>query len=339
MFKNERRVFRGRGGPNDRRLPKHNARRRRKHPSGNTDLPNQPIGLPVPSPVSESDGVAARSARQREFVAGVEQSLAATLSIVALSPPRVQRVDCSTLADQLPDAPCTERVSSRDRGQGNRDELNNLSAVIDESSSLGYDERFKPVASHDRSLGGTWDEQFRAETNHLRTRIANNQRTMQRSASSLKHPENYQRHVLDAVHNTVREYRAIFRNYSTPSAPDSHPIRSQEGCDDELDGRKGPRFTANQQYERKELGNGLFILTQQALQCGPLAGSKAGYMKRCDPPVVRRVLQFLEGTFPDDQGSSSGAPLWLDWTNKQFEALQSWKSNARRAYGPIQAEL
>jgi hypothetical protein len=275
-------------------------------------------------------------------VAGVEQSLAATLSIVAPSPPRVQQVDCSTLADQFPDAPCTEQVSSQD-SQGNSDELNNLSAVIDETSSLGYDERVKPVASHDRSLGGTWDrdEQFRAETNHLRTRIANNQRTMQQSASSLKHPENYQRHVLDAVHNTVREYRAIFRNYSTPSAPDSHPIRSQEGCDDELDVRKGPRLTANQQYdaERKELGNGLFILTQQALQCGPLAGSKAGYMKRCDPLVVRRVLQFLEGTFPDDQGSSSGAPLWLDWTYKQFEALQSWKSNARRAHGPIQAEL
>lgn len=154
---------------------------------------------------------------------------------------------------------------------------------------------------------------------------------MQQSALSLKHPENYQRHVLDAVHNTVREYRAIVRNYSPRSTAD---------CGAEEVVWKVPRKATTQQQkqyhtERKELGNDLFTLTQQALQCGPLAGAKAGYMKRCDPPVARRVSQFLEDTFPDDQGSISDSdnPLWLDWTTKQFEALQMWKTNARRAYG------
>ena len=63
-------------------------------------------------------------------------------------------------------------------------------------------------------------------------------------------------------------------------------------------------------------------------------------MKRCDPPVVLRVLQFLEDTFPGDQGSNSDIdnPLWLDWTTKQFEALQLWKTNARRATGKNQEE-
>ncbi|KAG7359704.1 hypothetical protein IV203_034802 [Nitzschia inconspicua] len=38
----QRRMFRGRGGPNDRRLPKHNARRRRPHPNFEDDGPNPP---------------------------------------------------------------------------------------------------------------------------------------------------------------------------------------------------------------------------------------------------------------------------------------------------------
>jgi hypothetical protein len=343
MFKNERRVFRGRGGPNDRKLPKHNARRRRRHPFGTTEQQPPPETTPsasLSSPGAEIGDVQAIRARESESVTVVEKSIAANLSIVSPSP----RVDSTLVVAEVPDMTrVVNTVLSRDRRQSNDHERSSPSAFIDESTIIGNEERVEPVSSHSQS--GTWEDRFRAETNHLRKRLVNNRQTMQQSSSSLKQPENYQRHVLDAVHNTVREYRAIFRNYAPPSAWDCHLRESHEGCAADDAVPKVPRGTASQQQqkydaERKELGNGLFTLTQQALQCGPLAGAKAGYMKRCDPSVARRVLQFLDSTFPDDDdhGSNNDAPLWLDWSSKQFTALHSWRTNARHTSRPSLAK-
>jgi hypothetical protein len=134
--------------------------------------------------------------------------------------------------------------------------------------------------------------------------------------------EHYQRHVLDAVRNTIREFRSIVRRYH------------RDGCEGENDSAQQQR-----EQDRKRLGTEIFGLAQQALQCGPLAGSKAGYMKRCPPEVADRVLRFLRDAFPEDDdeyddsrdsGSRSRFAA-AEWTEKQKQAVRSWKRNAERA--------
>jgi hypothetical protein len=148
--------------------------------------------------------------------------------------------------------------------------------------------------------------------------------------------ENYQRHALDATRNAIREYRSILRRYHGANS-----VGEAMGCDesedeDGLHRRAGLVWNERQQVlqeDRKELGAEIFGLTQQALQCGPLAGSKAGYMKRCGCDVASRVLRFLHDAFPDDDDDDDGtnAYAFLGWTEKQAQAARAWKRSAERA--------
>jgi hypothetical protein len=254
MIKNQRRVFRGRGGPTDRRLPKHNARRRKHH------SPRQP----------KDEGEEEESNLCQEHVVLGETPL-----------PELCELDLNDTESEQWD----------------------LAVGLDEIFT-GDDEHRRPnsnlVAADtaERQGGGC-----QAEIDHLLQRIKNNQQSMQLS-KSLDIPANYQKHVLNAVHNTALEWKFLLTYYSNDDSANKDIILQQQTI----------------------VGSLLFQLVQQALQCGPLSGSKAGYMKRCGSDVAQLVLAFLETTFPNRHECMA-----LGWTEKQAESIDRWRRNARAA--------
>ena len=122
-------------------------------------------------------------------------------------------------------------------------------------------------------------------------------------SNQLNDPDMYQKHVLDAVRNTVHEWKAIRRFYT-----------------DEF------MTVENIKPDQKRIGTLVFHLVQQALQCGPLAGSKPGYTKWCGIVVSQQVLKFLEDTF---ESGNKGEILGL--TEKQLFSIEKWKKNAHKA--------
>jgi hypothetical protein len=151
--------------------------------------------------------------------------------------------------------------------------------------------------------------------------------------------DKYQRHALDATRNTVREYWSILRRYHRPAHDgDGRTVSfgealgwNVEGDDDDAVDVAWSEHQKLLQEDRKRLGSEIFGLTQQALQCGPLAGSKAGYMKRCGPDMAGRVLRFLQDVFPDDDDDETSSLAVLGLTEKQGQAVREWKLSALRA--------
>eukprot|EP00521_Asterionellopsis_glacialis_P019977 CAMPEP_0195332658 /NCGR_PEP_ID=MMETSP0708-20121125/13481_1 /TAXON_ID=33640 /ORGANISM="Asterionellopsis glacialis, Strain CCMP134" /LENGTH=72 /DNA_ID=CAMNT_0040401603 /DNA_START=82 /DNA_END=296 /DNA_ORIENTATION=- len=56
-----------------------------------------------------------------------------------------------------------------------------------------------------------------------------------------------------------------------------------------------------------------------------MAGGKPGYFKRCGSDVAKMALKFLEDAFPED------VLRIIEFTEKQSDAIQKWKSNAQKA--------
>lgn len=215
-----RRVFRGRGGPTDRRLPKHQARRRKPHPATSTTT------------TSETNDAAA----------------------------------AITKAVDLPPPPSDSHVILEQP----------LESSLPEPTPLGDNEQ---ATLPDRQ-----------QVQHLMHRIGNNRRTMETS-SKLKTLSNYQTLVLDAIQNTVKEWKHV---------------------------RLQQHLTVSDQHRMQQE---VFGLIQQAMQCGPLAGAKPGYMKRCGADVARQVELFLTDI----------SDICV-FTERQTQTLETWKRNARKAF-------
>lgn len=144
---------------------------------------------------------------------------------------------------------------------------------------------------------------YAGEANHLAERITRCQTNFRQSTRALSIQENYQAHVLNAVLNCVKEWRAILRRFA--STWDS---------------------AAEELTHAKALARNLFNLIQQALQCGPLKGSKAGYWKRCGSGVAVAGFSFLHSVAPTPEVANA-----LLFTDKQVHTLQKWKDDARKA--------
>lgn len=269
MIKNQRRVFRGRGGPTDRRLPKHNARRR--HPprtaQGDVAFSVEDSSFPPPPPPPEPGTMDLITAPERRETNVME-------SIVC----NFDRCDLDGTVQVVPSCAPVAQV--------------NHASPSSPSSPI----------SHDPSAVDPRVDAYHSEIDHLIRRIKNNQETMQLS-NQLNDPDMYQKHVLDAVRNTVHEWKAIRRFYT-----------------DEF------MTVENIKSDQRRIGTLVFHLVQQALQCGPLAGSKPGYTKRCGIVVSQQVLKFLEDTF---ESGNKGEILGL--TEKQLFSIEKWKKNAHKA--------
>ena len=239
----QRRVFRGRGGPNDRRLPKHNARRRRP-------------------------------------------------------PPQLREESLNSI--QQPAASGEEDESDWSSIEG--DDADNDEPMID-------GEQVGVVNKKDESLEPSEeDSHFQNEVGHFQQRIRNIKYSMQTSTLALNTPSTYQKNALRAILNCATEWKSVlkFHNERIQEALDCSEAQTIATC--------------------KACGLSLFELIQLGLQCGPLAGSKPGYFKRCGSEIATMVHDFLQELAPDRDEL-----VGMFCSEKQADAIEKWKKDASKA--------
>lgn len=328
MMNTQRRIFRGRGGPNDRRLPKYNARRRRPHPipddeeaavaatagatpltppsapnnNNNNNLPGHdiknvdPPTAPVPSlqdenPSSKSFDSSSSSGSEDDSNAADDDRKAKT--------------------DDLEVVPSSE--GEDDSGsEGNDEQPDTNTSVLDELAASDH------LLINEGEDILDEDSKLRAEVHHLLQRIQNNRTSFSIAQNDgLSSLDSYQMNVLNAVENCVVEWRCIWRQYNNNSNDDHDS--------DDLP-RQSQRLLITRTLA-KQAGQALFELLQQALQCGPLSGSNPGYFKRCGSQVATMVHSFLCRIMATcDEGIKV-----LQFTDKQSAVIETWKTSALKA--------
>ncbi|KAL7563427.1 hypothetical protein ACA910_016523 [Epithemia clementina (nom. ined.)] len=359
---NQRRIFRGRGGPNDRRLPKHNARRRRPHPSvidGHTTTAN------LTHATVEVEIDCHRQAHDSDIhvVVASEQEAATALINSWSHDNETNQLQCSadmssddgddtdsddnqndhyegigeshvgdaTAADLIPGHEDSNALSVEDDkfsvegeklvGDLNNNVLddddndkNNKSAALVQSSA---DDHY----SLDNVSNVIEDSKFNTEIQHLLKRIKHNRESFSQAKNEgLYSLDSYQMNVLNAVENCVDEWKGIWRHYNNK-------------CNDSANGQT-PVETIEEHHVLglsptllRQVGQALFELLQQALQCGPLSGSNPGYFKRCGSQVATMVHAFLFRILATPQEASN---VW-HLTDKQAAAIETWKTAALKA--------
>ncbi|CAJ1954502.1 unnamed protein product [Cylindrotheca closterium] len=276
----QRRTFRGRGGPTDGRLPKHNARRAKR--------PKQPRESP-----KYSDTDTDNREEDEEYIIGAtivsgaeEDENEFQLKIV--DPSNIQCTESSNenVLQQSQSVAATENESEVPHAT-NTPERNN-------------------VVPSDAIVDPTIISRCQKELKHLQRRIKNVRESMQLS-QLIADPKKYEENILNAVANCVNEWRQIKKHYSSNDTKDND---EEELSEENI----------------KEVSLNVFQLIQHSIQCGPLQGGKPGYFKRCGTQVAKVVLNYLLVIVPGQEAS-----LALGFSEKQVNALESWKSNAAKA--------
>ena len=254
-----RRVFRGRGGPTDGRLPQKKTPRRPQKPATNK--------------YAQEDTRAQQESDEQDQVDQDERMEV-----------KVRR--------------------SVERSSDNESELEER--IEEAQTHVSKDAVCEPSAHTLNSCA--------KEVWHLNRRVKNIQETMSLS-HSISDPKTYQENVLNAVVNCVNEWRSIATHYGlkAPRANgEDHEATDEAHMTEEL---------------KKPAALAVYEMIQHALQCGPLAGSKPGYFKRCGGDVARVIVIFLDQVVPN-------APVviaTMGFTPRQMESMDSWKKNAQKA--------
>lgn len=179
------------------------------------------------------------------------------------------------------------------------------------------------------------------EVRHLRKRVANVQESIQLSAHSISNPKTYQDNVLNAVSNCVNEWRSIVRRYpSIPEGSNSSGLEEDKNSHGEEGTNPTERILQEAPFPaerdkssdllttelKKPAALAVFQLIQLAIQCGPLAGGKPGYFKRCGGAVAKVVVLFLDDVVPHQElGNLMG------FTVKQMDTMEQWQKSAKKA--------
>ena len=275
----QRRTFRGRGGPTDGRLPKHNARRRRT-----------PARKPATNKYAEEGAANAHEDNAQDDVLEHEEESSSG-----------EELDWNDIYDDDCD----------------HDNSNNQSLEAAQVEPMPPVQ--KSPLDEGNSAGSDTSNPCVKEVKHLRKRVQNIQETMQLS-NSISNAKTYEGNVLNAVSNCANEWRSIVTHY--PPAPNQ-----------ELDGEvMGGNGNGNATFYlandiRKAVALEVFQMIQHSIQCGPLAGAKPGYFKRCGGDVAKVVETFLTQVIPY-------APALVDrmgFTRKQMDAMETWRKNAQKA--------
>ena len=151
------------------------------------------------------------------------------------------------------------------------------------------------------------------EIEHLRKRIRNLRENMQLSHSIATNLQTYQGNVLNAVVNCVNEWRSIVKHYELGPENDETPNDSSDS------------FLPRDLWKPTALA--VFEMIQHAVQCGPLAGAKPGYFKRCGGEVAKLVAAFLDQVIPDTDDLNE----LMGFSSKQLDAMETWRKNAEKA--------
>lgn len=255
-YGNQRRIFRGRGGPTDGRLPKQNARRRS----------NRSATKPAANKYEEAD---------------------------------------------KNDAGDVEGRTSMDESLEEEDATMVPSETLDESEDVECEETISETMTNETSPPKV--SACQKEVKHLVTRVKNIREALQLS-TAISNPKTYQDNVLNAVANCVNEWRSIVRHYPQPPSEASMEEDLLEDTDYMMPEIKKPAALA------------VFEMIQHAIQCGPLAGGKPGYFKRCGGDVAKVVLTFLDEVVPNQiLGDLMGL------SSKQMDVMEKWRKAAATA--------
>jgi len=259
------RMFRGRGGPTDGRLPKHNARRRKNNGQPSTKGSNK---------YADDDASPRLSDNTKE---------------------------------------------EENHEEGDEDDDENVSTIQNNS--------IEPVQAH--QLQQAPPSPWRDEIQHLTRRVRNVQESIQLGTAGIANLNTYQKNVLDAVANVINEWRAILNHYhyvittktsfSPGDSPDAAFANLTEEHEESMEDKLDPIIL-------KETALAVYMLLQLSVQCGPLAGGKPGYFKRCGGDVARVVAEYLATNVPDDETCKH-----LLFSEKQVDAVRIWRNNAEKA--------
>eukprot|EP00555_Chaetoceros_dichaeta_P005577 CAMPEP_0198258442 /NCGR_PEP_ID=MMETSP1447-20131203/7869_1 /TAXON_ID=420782 /ORGANISM="Chaetoceros dichaeta, Strain CCMP1751" /LENGTH=330 /DNA_ID=CAMNT_0043945563 /DNA_START=27 /DNA_END=1019 /DNA_ORIENTATION=- len=160
------------------------------------------------------------------------------------------------------------------------------------------------------------------ELKHLRKRITNVQQSIQLSGSALRSTSNWEQNCLNCVRNCIGEWRAIV-SFHYGSTVDSYSCCNGTVQEDEGNSERHPMHPDSESSKATALE--IYSLLQLAMQCGPLAGSNAGYFKRCGGAIALTAHTFLitnvAGNVVQD----------LRFTEKQHDAIGKWIIAAKKA--------
>jgi hypothetical protein len=302
----QRRVFRGRGGPKDGRLP----------PKKKKTLAVRYVAgskYPLPPPSSQDDD----NDDNDDHDDGEE------------------KVDSA--------APVSSAVDADDEQK--EEEENGLEGAVVAIIMLEQQEEEKPG-----------DEQCAMiELRHLRQRINNIRQSMTLSkgkngekkhhcaapSSSSTSIQHYSANVLNAILNAVVEWHAIYTRYYYCYDDHHHPdeddsagpaLPSSQSLSSDAPPPPPPRPSEQRAVVVvREMGDQVFALIQQGLQCGPLAGSKPGYFKRCGGATAGLVHAFLIRVIEYLPLTSSSSSSFDFWSERQRSTLALWMAQAEKA--------
>ncbi|GAX15154.1 hypothetical protein FisN_12Lu264 [Fistulifera solaris] len=144
---------------------------------------------------------------------------------------------------------------------------------------------------------------FQNEVNHFQQRVKNVKYSIQTSTLALNTTSTYQNNVLRAILNCAMEWKSILKYHAIGKETAETSLSICKAC-----------------------ALSLFELIQLGLQCGPLAGSKPGYFKRCGSETATMVHDFLQELAPEKDSL-----IDLCCSEKQADAVERWKKDAQKA--------
>ena len=309
---NSRRVFRGRAGPTDGRLPKHQARRRKEDA---TDQ-QQPASWTSKYSDNGNDDAAAHD----DF--GDGHGGDATTKTATLSQEAMTRIMMkANLRHQSTEGVENESNQCNTTDEGELEIIASSSPVATPVATPAAATATAPTNTPNTDSPATNDSTDDAaaakEMKHLRKRIHNVIESIQLGNRSLANPSTWQANVLNAVENCVEEWKAIVRHYRFVFNDEATVVPiTNAGI--------GANSDIETMTKRKETAVEVFVLVQLSMQCGPLKGSSPGYFKRCGGAVSRIALNYLDLVLPDN-GVSIG------FSAKQQDAVRNWKKAAFKA--------
>ena len=285
----QRRIFRGRGGPTDGRLPKHNARRRR-------------------APGAHKPAVNKYQEEDNDHAANTTTGGDTTIEVANVKNGKLDDAHSSSSNNSMEDPHMEAWHDDESDVDSMEDSVTapKVPTAGERNQEMGGMEGSSPIIPVETNKNPCLKE-----VEHLRRRVRNIRETMMLS-NSISNPATYQNNVLNAVSNCVNEWRSIATHY--PLAPENETERDSDQ-------------TYMSPEMKKLAALNVFEMIQHAIQCGPLAGAKPGYFKRCGSAVAKVAETFLEEVIPHSPALLS----CMGFTRKQMDAMETWKKNAHKA--------
>jgi len=158
------------------------------------------------------------------------------------------------------------------------------------------------------SNDGNFESSLTKEINHLKTRVERIVNVIKLSPGGLSTPSVWEENCVNAVNNCIHEWRMIVSFHKLTSNYD-----------------EDVRYSETTISQIKSVSLDVFMLTQQALQVGPLSGSRPAYFKRCGSEVAKIAYNFLTEAMAGDVCSD------LLFTDRQRVTLAKWIHDAEKA--------